>query len=260
MDTKCKACSILCVQTGYGSMVCPWCGREDFRTIYDSHNAYCAYSVPLVPPATYTRMKRFRKYLQRAARQQSTSTVPPGTWDYLFAGKPYSCPGAILRRLKRAPKHICKKCYDSLPYLTAALCPQITVPCINENEKEQALQMFTRIDCAIRSGPFVSYLYCLEYILKRLHRSDICEHINCIQCPKRRATYKFRLDKIFGADGHETIEDILRSSAVHPPESLELQVPGDPTLTPDSFTGLQEALLPGHVAGSGDVPNARRLR
>ena len=197
MDTKCKACSILCVQTGYGSMVCPRCGCEDFRSIYDTHNAYFSYSVPLVPPATYTRMKRFRKYLQRAARQQSTSTVPPGTWDYLIAGKPYSSPGAILRRLKSAPKHICKKCYDSLPMLVRTLC-NIAVPELQEIDKYRAMSAFRQLDDAyIQGEPFVSYLYALEYILQLLGRGDMLPYINKIQCRKRRAAYKERLDRVF---------------------------------------------------------------
>ena len=199
MDFKCTECvNSLCVQTGYGSMVCPRCGREDFRSIYDTMNAYCSYSVPLVPPATYTRMKRFRKYLQRAARQQSTSTVPPGTWDYLIAGKPYSSPGAILRRLKSAPKHICKKCYDSLPMLVHTLCPGAVVPELQESDKYQAVSRFRELDDAYSQGePFVSYLFALEYILELIGRSDMLPFINKIQCRKRRAAYRWRLDKIF---------------------------------------------------------------
>ena len=260
LRVPCRHCGKLDFEEGgYGIDFCLHCGVGKPGTFMNHACMSYFRADRILPKQCYTRLKRFKKYLFRAMRQQAASSVPQETWEYLIEHGPYRNARHVQRTLKQA-RHLKRKCYDSLPYLTAALCPQITVPCINENEKEQALQMFTRIDCAIRSGPFVSYLYCLEYILKRLHRSDVCEHINCIQCPKRRATYKFRLDKIFGADGHETIEDILRSSAVHPPESLELQVPGDPTLTPDSFTGLQEALLPGHVAGSGDVPNARRLR
>ena len=198
MDTRCKDCDVICVQTGYGSMVCPLCGREDFRTIYDSHNAYCAYSVPLVPLATYTRMKRFRKYLQRAARQQSTSSVPPATWDYLFEGKPYSSPGAILRRLKRAPKNMGKKCYDSLPMLVCTLCPGVAVPGLPEDDKYRAVSAFRKLDDAYKHGePFVSYLFALEYILEVIGRSDMLPFINKIQCRRRRVAYRLRLDKIF---------------------------------------------------------------
>ena len=154
--------------------------------------------MPLVGPATYTRMRRFRKYLQRAARQQSTSTVPPSTWDFLFAGKPYTSPGAILRRLKSAPKDICKKCYDSLPMLVRTLCPDIAVPSLQEADKYLAISAFRQLDDAYGQGePFVSYLYALEYILRRIGRSDMLPFINKIQCRKRRAAYRRRLDKIF---------------------------------------------------------------
>ena len=64
-------------------------------------------------------------------------------------------------------------------------------------EKAAAMRLFERIDTAITSGPFVSYLYCLEYILERMGRSDVCKHINQIKCPKRRAAYKIRLNAIF---------------------------------------------------------------
>ena len=191
-------CGGIMQPTGYGSMVCTSCGSEDFRYIYAAQNAYCPYSVPLIAPATYTRTKRFRKYLQRAARQQSTSSVPPGTWDYLFAGKPYSCPGAILRRLKRAPKHICKKCYDSLPMLVYTLCPGVAVPELQESDKYQAVSRFRALDDAYNQGePFVSYLFALEYILELIGKSVLLPFINKIQCRKRRAAYRWRLEKIF---------------------------------------------------------------
>ena len=66
----------------------------------------------------------------------------------------------------------------------------------------------------------MSYLYCLEDILKELHSEDVCAHINRIQCPKRRATYKMRLDKIFGTPETDTIEEILRRNAVDSSEAL----------------------------------------
>ena len=134
---------------------------------------------------------------------------------------PYRDAKHVQLTLKQA-RQLKRKCYDSLPYLTAALCPHINVPCLNESEKERALHMFDRIDRSIRSGPFVSYLYCLEYILKRMQRHDVCIHINRIQCPKRRATYKMRLDEIFGAPEVDTIQDVLRRNAVHPSVALQL--------------------------------------
>ena len=121
----------------------------------------------------------------------------PGERD-LFAGKPYSSPGAILRRLKRAPKHICKKCYDSLPMLVNTLCPGVAVPELQESDKYQAVSRFRALDDAYNQGePFVSYLFALEYILELIQRSDMLPFINKIQCRKRRAAYRWCLDKIF---------------------------------------------------------------
>ena len=217
----CKLCEseAFLQETEYGSLVCGSCGCENFTHILNPaiRSSYC---VPLYNAVTYTRLKRFRKYLQRSSMSQSKTSIPPGTWDYLLKGSPYRGPSNIVRRLKKAPKHIRKKCYDSLPYLTAALCPNVHVPCISEAEKNRALHMFNRIDRNIKSGPFVSYLYCLEFILQRMQRRDICAHINCIQCPKRRATYKLRLDKIFGTSEKIGVQDLLRRNAVDPPESL----------------------------------------
>ena len=198
MDSLCKDCGVRCFQTEYHSTVCPMCGVEDFSGIYLPENSYCPYALPLIAPASYTRVKRFRKYLQRSARQQSVSTIPPVTWDYLFAGRPYSSPSAIVKRLKGAPRHVPKKCYDSLPMLVHTLCPDITVPCLNETEKYQAMTAFRTLDSSYNRGePFVSYLYALEYILDLIGRSDMLHFINKIQCRKRRAAYRFRLDKIF---------------------------------------------------------------
>ena len=216
----------------------------------------------ILPKQCYTRVKRFKKYLFRAMRQQASSSVPQETWQYLLDHGPYRDARHVQLTLKQA-RHLARKCYDSLPYLTAALCPHIKVPTLTEREKERALQMFDRIDRSIRSGPFISYLYCLEYILRRMKRQDVCAHINQIQCPKRRATYKLRLDHIFGASETVSIENIMRNSglrrvAVDAVETLKLEVPGDPAFAPDLSARLQEALLSRHVAGRGDVARARR--
>ena len=195
---KCKACSANLVQTMYCSLVCPKCGVEDFAALFDSRRAYAPYSVPLHPPATYTRLKRFRKYLCRASMEQSASSIPAGTWEYLLSRAPFSSPGSIIRCLKSAPRHINKKCYDSLPMLVRALCPNLEVPRLGEGDKYRALSAFRRLDDAyLRGEPFVSYLFALEYILELIGRGDVLPFINKIQCRKRRAAYRFRLDKIF---------------------------------------------------------------
>ena len=195
----CKGCSKVSGirVTDIGSTVCVHCGVEvDFLNVqYGRQLPYC---VPLVPPVSYTRVKRFRKYLQRASMQQSGNSVPESTWRYLFEGGPYSGPGGIVRRLKRAPKHIRKKCYDSLPLLTKTLCPQIRVPTLSEKDKDRALAAFRTLDDAYNQGePFVSYLYALEFILQRIGRGDVLPFLNKIQCKKRRFAYRRRLHKIY---------------------------------------------------------------
>ena len=195
---RCKACSANLVQTAYSSLVCPRCGVENFGALFDSQRAYGSYCVPLHPPATYTRCKRFRKYLLRAGLEQSASSVPGGTWEYLLDRAPFSSPGAIIRCLKSAPRTINKKCYDSLPLLCRFLCPDVHVPMLLENDKYQAMSAFRKLDEQYGRGePFVSYLYALEYILELIGRADVLPFINKIQCRKRRHAYRYRLDAIF---------------------------------------------------------------
>ena len=185
-------------QTEYGTLVCTRCGVENFTWILSARSSYSAYCLPLHSHATYTRVKRFRKYLQRASMQQSAATIPALTWDYLLAGAPYRCPGNIVRRLKKAPKHIRKKCYASLPLLVKMLCPDVDVPRLTESDKLNALTAFRTLDSAYNGGePFVSYLFALEYILKLVGRPDVCPFINKICCRKRRTAYRRRLDNIF---------------------------------------------------------------
>ena len=203
MEPPCSRCETVenIRQTGYGTLVCTRCGTENFTWLLSAQSSYSPYCVPLHSQATYTRLKRFRKYLQRASMQQSAATIPEDTWDYLLAGckdGSYRGPGNIVRRLKKAPKHIRKKCYDSLPLLVKMLCPHIDVPRLTESDKLNALTAFRRLDSAYNNGePFVSYLYALEYILKFVGRADVVPFINKICCRKRRAAYRRRLDIIF---------------------------------------------------------------
>ncbi|MAW77534.1 MAG: hypothetical protein CMJ95_09150, partial [Planctomycetes bacterium] len=108
-------------------------------------------------------------------------------------------------------RHLKRKCYDSLPFLTAALCPHLQLPTLDQNEKYQAIQLFKRIDAAVTEGPFISYLYCLEYILKKLGRDDVCDYINQIQCPRRREEYRIRLGKILDPIPGKNIKCLLRT-------------------------------------------------
>ena len=206
----CECESTFFEDEGFGIECCLKCGlaRASKTT---GHFGFCEQD-RLVGNQSYTRLKRFRKYLCRAMRQQSNCSVPRETWDYLLSKRPFRNARHIQMVLKQA-RHLKRKCYDSLPFLTSMLCPHVTLPHITESEKQVAIQMFNVVDTAIREGPFVSYLYCLEYILKRMQRPDVCEHINKIQCPKRRAAYKVRLDKIFREHTGLPITNLLRTLA-----------------------------------------------
>ena len=203
MEPPCSECvSVTHMRvTEYGTLVCTGCGVENFSWLLSAQTSYSPYCVPLHSHATYTRVKRFRKYLQRASMQQSTSTIPACTWEYLFQGCPYVRPASIVRQLKKAPKHIRKKCYDSLPLLVKVLCPHISVPRLTEADKFRAMSAFKQLDEAYQNGEaFVSYLYALEYILEYIDRSDVVPFINKICCRKRRAAYHARLNKVFSSN------------------------------------------------------------
>ena len=99
----CKSCKSesLLLETEYGSLVCPHCGVELFEPILRTY--VCShYCVPLYSCATYTRLKRFKKYLNRSTMSQSQNSIPPATWDYLLEEAPYRSPGSVVRRLKKA--------------------------------------------------------------------------------------------------------------------------------------------------------------
>lgn len=194
-------------QGGYGIAFCLNCGVGR-PSMLNAHVPF-TFQERISGYQSYTRLKRFKKYLCRAMRQQSCCTVPKATWDYLLEHAPYQDTRHIQYTLKRA-RHLKRKCYDSLPFLTAALCPLVKVPSLTQQEKHQALQLFQTIDGAIREGPFVSYLFCLEYILKKMGRQDLCEFINRIQCNKRRAAYTTKLNDIFAA-GSRDIKSLLRT-------------------------------------------------
>ena len=43
----------------------------------------------------------------------------------------------------------------------------------------------------------ISYLFCLEFILTKMGRTDMLEFLNRIKCPTRRRTYTERLTAMF---------------------------------------------------------------
>ena len=166
-------------------------GCENFLHSFQSMSVLCQ-------TQTYTRAKRFKKYLQRACMHQSINSVPDATWKHLLDRGPYKSPGQILRTLKRAGRKLKKKCYDCLPLLVHHLCDSVSVPVLNERERAAAMELFKVIDNAFPSdGGFMSYAYALEFILCKLNRADLLPCLSGIQCSKRRAHYHELLTRIF---------------------------------------------------------------
>ena len=193
---------------GFGLDVCMRCGVGVPGQISDL-NPYVLRD-RIVSQTTYTRRKRFRKYLLRANRAQSASTVPCETWAYLIDRGPYHSPGHVHRTLKAA-KHLKRKCYDSLPLLCMHLCNGLTVPRLTDADLSQSMKLFDILDRQLDRDSMISYLYCLEYILVKIGRSDMLHYINRIKCSKRRSRYKERLDRLF--EGHAaSVVDLLRDA------------------------------------------------
>ena len=201
MAVTCDACKRDCIWAEFGSghSTCTECGNIQFSGYFDA-DAWRP-SENLVPRVTYTRRKRFKKYMARACQQQSSSTVPDATWKYLLDRAPYRSPQHIVRTLKKA-KGLKKKCYDSLPVLTANLC-DVDVPTLTDTDTDACYRLFDVIDQAVPQGqPFVSYMFTLEYILHKIDRTDVLPYLSRIQCRKRRVHYNGVLDGIFGTHVH----------------------------------------------------------
>ena len=186
-------CSRPCLRSTTHTEVCMNCGVE--KQTFDCSSVQFVYprghEIQVKTKQPYARSKRFAKYLARAGREQSLSSVPNETWSYLLKHQPYSGPGDILFTLKRS--NLKTKCYDSLPLLTKQLC-DCSVPRLTTRESEDAMIRFNQIEAAFPSGSkFVSYLYLLEYILIQIGRSDILPFLNRIQCTKRRKMYDERI-------------------------------------------------------------------
>ena len=185
------------LETGFGLNVCLTCGLGK-RGSFNAEGSFWSQGARLLNTQSYTRRKRFKKYLSRACRQQSAGTVPDATWIYLLARGPYKTPLDVVRVLKKAGKKLRRKCYDSLPFLVHSLC-NCDVPTLTSHEYEVALKHFDVIDSAYSGLPFVSYLYALEYILHKIGRPDLCPYLSRIKCRKRRFKYNVKLNKIFGS-------------------------------------------------------------
>ena len=183
------------VDTGFGKVICMNCGT------LQSHELACfanvlprGYGAVIPAKQTYTRFKRFRRYLQRACVNQCNSSVPDETWEYLHAHRPFRGPRDILYCLKKSK--LKQKCYDSLPLFTNVLS-DVQVPAMDSGDYNNAVSLFHIIDGAWEAAePFVSYLFLLEWILVSIGRRDVLPFINKIQCTRRRREYGDKLDAI----------------------------------------------------------------
>lgn len=193
------------LEGGFGLDICMVCGLCKQGAITELQQ-YIS-SDRTMASCTYTRKKRFRKYLMRANRNQSANTVAPETWEHLMKFAPFASPGELHRCLKAA-KHLKRKCYDSMPLMCAHLCA-CKVPSLTQSEIAHAMDEFAIIDRTLRQEPMVSYLFCLEFILKRIGRGDMVPYINRIKCSKRRHKYNERLRLIF-ANSSCSVAHMLR--------------------------------------------------
>ena len=183
-----------------GTASCMLCGtlnmHEAFQPCENYVHSFQSMSV-LCQTQTYTRAKRFKKYLQRACMRQSCNSVPDATWKYLIDRQPYTGPGHVLRTLKQGGRKLRNKCYDCLPLLVHHLC-NVKVPMLSDREISIAMELFAEIDAAFpRPGGFMSYAYALEFVLLKMGRDDILPYLSGIQCAKRRAHYHKKLTQIF---------------------------------------------------------------
>jgi ribosomal protein L37AE/L43A len=194
-DEKCVACkSAVFDYIGAGLRSCTQCGM----TLLGQMEEYGAMWCPneQMVRSCYTRLRRFKKYLSRACHMQSCSTVPDETWEYLFARVPFNGPKSIMRCLKKSK--LKRKCYDSLALMTKHLCSEWDVPSMTDGEFRHALEMFGVVDEHFKDKKsFCSYLYVLEYILRKMGRDDIVPFVSVIQCCRRRNDYQSLLDRIF---------------------------------------------------------------
>jgi len=222
---SCMQCGTLCVNEKFDNM-----GGENFTHSFQSMSVLCQ-------TQTYTRTKRFKKYLARACMRQSNNSVPDQTWKYLLDRRPYKGPRHILRVLKAAGRSLRKKCYDCLPMLVHHLC-DIDVPVLSDVEVSSAMDLFKTIDAAFpKNGGFMSYAYALEFILCKLNRQDLLPFLSRIQCTKRRAHYHRLLSEVFKG---ESVGEIRRASG------LPLSGSGSKAATVVSGTtaALAQTLLP----------------
>ena len=200
MEQSCEHCGVAAwIYHFNGRASCSGCGVLSFVSNSVQPNYLHAFQAMnrLQQNHVYTREKRFKKYIQHAARQQSMNSIPDKTWEYLLARRPYRSVAEILRTLKKSK--LKNKCYDCLPMMVNELCEHIQVPNISAEECNEALELFSVIDRNYDDSKtaFVSYIFILEYILEFMGRGDMLPFLSRIQCSKRRAVYRQKLDTLF---------------------------------------------------------------
>ena len=200
MEQSCEHCGVAAwIYHFNGRASCSGCGVLSFVSSSVQPNYLHAFQAMnrLQQNHVYTREKRFKKYIQHAARQQSMNSIPDKTWEYLLARRPYRSVAEILRTLKKSK--LKNKCYDCLPMMVNELCEHIQVPNISAEECNEALELFSVIDRNYDDSKtaFVSYIFILEYILEFMGRGDMLPFLSRIQCSKRRAVYRQKLDTLF---------------------------------------------------------------
>ena len=151
-----------------GTASCMNCGtlttHEEYYPCENYVHSFQSMSV-LCQTQTYTRTKRFKKYLQRACMRQSCNSVPDATWKYLIDHQPLTGPAHILRTLKKAGRKLRNKCYDCLPLIVHHMCA-VTVPVLSDREITIAMDHFAVIDAAFPAPggscrtPMPSSSYC----------------------------------------------------------------------------------------------------
>ena len=193
------------IVSGFGLDFCCQCGLGRTGMVGEVNEWFPSDRVMWV--CNYTRQKRFKKYLNRANRNQSCATIPAETWQYLMKHAPYKGPREIYNRLKRG-KGIKRKCYDSLPLICQHLC-EGNVPTLSDLEVREAMRHFNTIDSHVeRSGDrMISYIFCLEFILKKMGRHDMLPYVAKIKCPRRRRNYQQKLSEILGSTRTDTVTD-----------------------------------------------------
>ena len=200
MEQSCEHCGVAAwIYHFNGRASCSGCGVLSFVSSSVQPNYLHAFQAMnrLQQNHVYTREKRFKKYIQHAARQQSMNSIPDKTWEYLLARRPYRSVAEILRTLKKSK--LKNKCYDCLPMMVNELCEHIQVPNISAEECNEALELFSVIDRNYDDSKtaFVSYIFILEYILEFMGRGDMLPFLSRIQCSKRRAVYRQKLNTLF---------------------------------------------------------------